>query len=138
MCQMAMLTRAEVDLLNARFGGLPTRLWHDIELLADRVHATYGDEQRLALHHLMLAVTNFKARLPIDPPPLPSPAVERAGAELVEVGDLHRDKPATWRALEQSTRGFGVPRSSALLAALWPRHHAVIDRRSLSVAFALA
>jgi hypothetical protein len=97
-----MLTAGEVDLLNAPFGGRPARLWHDIELLANRVHDA-DDVQRLALHHLMLAVMNFKARLPIDPPPVASPAIPRRVTERIEVAGLHRDDPGTWQAFQQST-----------------------------------
>ena len=131
-----MLTAAEIHTLNTRFDGRVDRLWHDIELLARRVHLADAVNERMALHHLLLAVVNVKARLWVDPPPVVDGANVPVVEERTRVAGLDRDDRSTWSAFQQSTRGMRVPRTSALLAALWPAHHVIVDWRSLSSAFA--
>jgi hypothetical protein len=133
-----MLTATEIHVLNARFGSRVARLWCDIELLARRLHQADAVDERMARHHLLLAVVNVKARLWIDPPALAGGANQSTVVERARVANLDRDDSDTWKAFQQSTRGFLVPRTSTLLAALWPAHHAVVDWRSLASAFALA
>jgi hypothetical protein len=121
-------------------------LWTDVQIIADTVHATQGVERCRAWHHLLLAAANFKAPVKMYAAALPGrvrPAHRPAGQVLqVPAGngnlEISADDPMTWRALAAGISGLGIPRTTTVLAALWPRQHVIMDWRALSAALALA
>jgi hypothetical protein len=118
-------------------------LWADVQLIADRVHATKGEERACAWHHLLLAVANFKTQATLFPPALPdgSASPHRQDALRVPLASgalkLRAEDPPTWPALSGMT-GLREPRATTLLSALWPGRHVVMDWRAPSAAVALA
>jgi hypothetical protein len=139
-----MLTKAEVQAVKG-FDPAYASLWQDVQTAADRVHLSRGTDRSWAWHHLLLAVGNFKAQMPLFPEPLP-PApggenLERGETLEVPVPDGHLtlqvEDPATWRQLSEHIRGLAVPRTTTVLSALWPGRHLIADWRSLSAAAAL-
>jgi hypothetical protein len=50
---------------------------------------------------------------------------------------LQADDQDTWRHLSERMRGLAVPRTTAILSALWPGRHLIADWRALSAAAAL-
>jgi hypothetical protein len=121
-------------------------LWKDVQAAADRVHLSRGTDRSWAWHHLLLAVGNFKSQMPLFaaqlPPALAGEHPDRG--EILEVQvpggrlTLRLRDPATWRELSERMRGLAVPRTTAVLSALWPGHHLIADWRALSAAAALA
>jgi hypothetical protein len=112
-------------------------LWDDVRTLANRFWAARNDDEaRLRWHHLVLAVGNFKRqdgrRLKPPPvPPLPDVHTDRS-AVFTPPGsdhDVDREDASSWEALHSALHGAGVATTTALLAALWPDHHVIYDRR---------
>jgi len=124
---MTMLTKAEVEAVKG-FDPAYETLWHDVQAAADRVHLTRGTDRSWAWHHLLLAVANFKAQMPLFParlPPVPGSANLQRG-DILEVPvpgrllTLRAEDPGTWRELCEGMRGLAVPRTATVLSALWP------------------
>lgn len=141
---MNMLSGAEIDAVPAMDARVAA-LWPDVERIADKVHASTGAERGLAWHHLLLAAVNFKARLKVYPPAIPegwTPVITERETELripVGAGTLvvRAEDSKTWPDLKGKVRGLGIPRTTALLSALWPGRHVIMDWRALSAALAL-
>jgi hypothetical protein len=139
-----MLTKAEVRAVKG-FGPAYKELWQDVQAAADRVHLSAGADLSWAWHHLLMAVSNFKAQAPLFPAPLPpaAPTETLERREILEVpvpgGHLtvQADDQDTWRDLSERMRGLAVPRTTAVLSALWPGRHLIADWRALSAATAL-
>jgi hypothetical protein len=140
-----MLTKAEVRTVK-RFDSAYEALWRGVQAAADRVHLARGADRSWAWNHLLLAVGNFKAQMPIFPGPLPPATASEnpARSETLEVPvpdghlTLRVEDPATWRKLSKRIRGLAVPRTTTVLSALWPGRHLIADWRALSAAAALA
>lgn len=120
-------------------------LWEDVQRVANRVHATSGNERAWAWHHLLLAVANFKTQATLFPPVLlPAPetmSLQRQDVLVVPMAvgtlELSAEDPAAWAQLSQ-LKGLREPRATTVLSALWPGRHIVMDWRALSAALALA
>jgi hypothetical protein len=119
-------------------------LWDDVLWLGRRCWQTH-EPTPLALrwHHLVLAVGNFK-RQPgrrlrpsrIDDIEQPVPVLGerfRLPSGLV----VERENQSSWQQLESALPGAGLATTTTLLAALWPEHHFVFDRRVRSATDAL-
>ena len=140
-----MLTGAEVRAAKG-FDPAYESLWQDVQAVADRVHLSRDADRSWAWHHLLLAVGNFKAHMPLFPEPLrPAPDkenLERGGTLEVPVPDGHLilrvEDSATWRELSERIRGLAVSRTTTVLSAIWPGRHLIADWRALSAAAALA
>jgi hypothetical protein len=52
--------------------------------------------------------------------------------------EVRAEDPATWRKLSAGVGGLRVPRTTAVLSALWPDRHAIMDWHALLAAIALA
>jgi hypothetical protein len=118
----------------------------DIGNLARRYVAAPLDTPEAAVcwHHLLMGVGNFKRQAPIFPASLPSiasepnkisvpdrlPIPEQGGTTLV------RDDPSTWSVLT-SIHGIRTATATAVLAALWPDDHLILDEVVLHIAGAL-
>jgi hypothetical protein len=119
-------------------------LWEDVQLIAERVHASKDEDRAWAWHHLLLAVANFKTQATLFPPALPAPAapIHRKKALKVMLASgplkLRAEDPSTWRALSSEMKGLREPRATTVLSALWPDHHVIMDWKALSAAVALA
>lgn len=141
----AGLPRAAIEHLSKEWddGGL----WEDVLWLTGRFVDAADVDKPIAWHHLLLAVGNFK-REPgrrIRPTRLAEVTEQRSeipGPAKLQVPDgnliLERDSASSWRALAARTRGMGVSTASAVLSALWPSAHVIIDRRALGAAYGLA
>jgi hypothetical protein len=120
-------------------------LWEDVQRVADRVHATSGNQRAWAWHHLLLAVANFKTQATLFPPGLlPAPetiSLQREDVLVVPMAtgtlELRAEDAATWTQLLQ-LKGLREPRATTVLSALWPGRHIIMDWRALSAALALA
>lgn len=142
---MTILTADEVRAVGG-FDSAFDGLWADVLAVADRVHDTADTERAWAWQHLLLAAANFKTHAKLFPPPLSAaprvPAQPRADALDVPIADgplaLKAEDPATWRKLSAGLTGLSVPRTTTVLAALWPDRHVIIDWRALSAAIGLA
>lgn len=142
--ETALLTTAQLEALG-NIVPVSDQLSRDLVKLAERVHATDGVDREFAWHHLLLAVANFKSERKVLLSPLPVVNQLRPGTNggvTVPIPEgvltITAEDPATWGALSDAISGLGVARASTVLAALWPARHAIIDRRSLWAAFALA
>lgn len=142
--QVPLLTTAQIDGLK-RLGERSLGLWVDIEKLARRVHGAAERDLRVEFHHLLLAVVNFKAERVVVPPPLlldgPTSDVKERDHFLIPLDArshicLSMEDPESWQAFANAVPGFGPPRTTTLLAALWPERHAIMDWRALSAAYA--
>jgi hypothetical protein len=139
-----MLTKAEAQAVKGFYPAYET-LWRDVQAAADRVHRALGTDQEWAWHHVLLAVANFKAQMPVFParlPPLPVGENFKRGDTLhvpVPGGPLtlRSEDPRTWRELSERLSGLGVPRTTTVLSALWPGRHVIADWHALSAAVAL-
>jgi hypothetical protein len=128
-----------------RFAAIYETLWQDVQAAADRVHSTAGAKRYWAWHHMLLAVANFKAQMPLFPKRLPhlqaDGDLDRRDALRVPVpGEpltLRSEDPRTWRELADHISGLGVSRTTTALSALWPGRHVIIDWRAASAAAAL-
>lgn len=115
--------------------------WSIIPSLAERAWTATDAERPFAWHHLVMAVGNFKRdariRLQLDIE-LPVDHVDRGQQPFVLPDGEHIEAsdPDTWQTLID-LKGLGIATTSAILAALWPTHHAVIDRRSRNAFVAL-
>jgi hypothetical protein len=141
---MTLLNRDEIIAL----GTLPPRvlaLWSDVEVLAAELHSADDADRPSALHHLITAILNVTS-----PQKVYLPAVNRPGATdglrqhslMLTVAPgrevkLSVDDPSSWQRLARQVSGLGIPRTTALLAALWPDQHVMIDWRAMYGAFAL-
>lgn len=142
---MPLLSAAEIEAVG-QFDSDFDKLWMDVQLVADRVHETEGDQRAWAWQHLLLAVANFKAWAELRLPSLPVisrfPDPQRREVLTVPVAhgviNLHAEEAATWDSLCASFYGLGVPRTTTVLSALWPDRHVIMDWRALSSAVALA
>lgn len=116
-------------------------LWDDIAWLALRTwEAPDDEERRLRWHHLVMAVGNFKRQggRRLRPVQLASvlafgsasrrDQIHIPGGPMVACEDL-----ASWKELERSLHGAAAATTTALLAALWPTRHYVLDWRVLAV-----
>jgi hypothetical protein len=119
------------------------KLWDDVLHIADQVHVADTVSRQWAWHHLLLATANFKADRKVFPAPLPPRAEATTRVSPLDlklpqgVLVLDCEDAETWPRLTDM-HGLGVSRASAVLAALWPYGHAIIDWRALSIAAALA
>lgn len=110
------------------------RVWRNVEVLASRLFETLdrqGQPDPETLHHLLLAVGNFKRQagdihLPVDMGDLATGPRAKSLVLPGGLGQLHRDDVASWQRLDQIP-GLGIPTASCLLAALWPDSHAIMD-----------
>lgn len=124
---------------------LAARLWVDIEKLATRFVSLApggGADAAVAWHHFVLAVGNFKRQAPIHPA-LGRIDVANDGGDAPEVlrvpetfGTLRRDDPETWATLTLID-GVQTATATAILAALWPHHHFILDEWVLHIAGAM-
>jgi hypothetical protein len=110
-------------------------LWEDVMSLSRRCweDCSSGDAA-LRWHHLVLAVGNFKRQAGRMSPPRisglsESPGVSRETFRIPSGLVLHRDEEDSWRELEAGFHGVGLATATTLLAALWPEHHFIFDRR---------
>ena len=109
------------------------------------MHLSMGTDRSWAWQHLLLAVGNFKAHMPLFPEPLPpapdSENLKRGETLEVPVPDGHLtlrvEDSATWRELSECIRGLAVPRTTTVLSAIWPGRHLIADWRALSAVAAL-
>jgi|ERR1039457_858490 hypothetical protein len=139
-----MLTKAEAQAVKG-FDPAYEALWRDVQAAAGRVHRAVGTDREWAWQHVLLAVANFKAQMPLFPaqlPPLPVGENFKRGDTLkvpVPGGPLtlRSEDPRTWRELSERVSGLGVPRTTTVLSALWPGRHVIADWRALSAAVAL-
>jgi hypothetical protein len=122
-------------------------LWIDIDRLALRFeYATdrNGAETAEAWHHLFLSIGNFKRQSPIFLASLPEIAQRREEFIVPDVFfipeldgfRLERELPSSWCQLT-SLVGVRTATATAVLAALWPRHHFIFDSLVLRIAGAL-
>ena len=136
---MKMLVREEIDLVGPIDPKLAA-LWSDVQLLADSVHVSTGAARKLAWHHLLLAAGNYKAQAPLFvlafPDTLEPRRVRREQTPAVRAGDnllkVRAEAPSTWQELERRIHGLGISRTTAVLSALWPGQHSIMDWRTLS------
>ena len=123
-------------------------LWDDVLVLSQILwdQAEGSHEQWTAFHHLLMAVGNFKReggrrihaprlRLRGGVPPSPSP-----GPHLRLQRDDFVDTlgPDDGPQLEHAVRGLGLVSATAVLSALWPSQHAIMDVRAHNAAIALS
>lgn len=118
--------------------------WSWVEHAAARVRRTAGTKGcHEAVVTLLCAVGNFKRQAPIF---LGAPATEveeqQASPAPIELVGLQPDvtvdaEPEAVQTLTQVT-GIGTATATAVLAGLYPRDHAIMDRRSAPVAAAWA
>lgn len=141
---MSLLTPNEISRL-APFDKSASQLWNHIQTLAWRVHHSTEPDLAREFHHLVLAVCNFKANIKVYPPSpvddVPSHPIAKDSL-LISLAEgrtlqLHVDDPASWKKIAEAVPGLGVPRTSTLLAALWPEQHVIIDWKALAAACAL-
>lgn len=120
---------------------LARRFW----ILYHAYDGSWSDDLTTVWHHLLLAVANFKRQagrivgipsLPVVPigDHLRRDAVVVSPARLTIARD--GDEFAQRRTFNRM-RGFGVATGSALLAALWPSHHLIVDRLAFATALVL-
>jgi len=156
MAQFEGLTLSAVGKYAPRFAKQPAaHLWEDVEALAASVWTQYTDlldaddpwppDLASTWHHLLLGVANFKRERWVDP----QLRVEKDRVVDAHTSDglrivfpdgtrhqVRRDdqSPAPDHGLS-AFHGFGsAPTGSALLAALWPKSHLIVDRRAYAVA----
>lgn len=119
-------------------------LWKDVQWLAGSLWSApeSSAERSVAWHHLIMAVGNFKRQSgrrlhPGHLSTLPPRDRERDTSFLIP-GTSHRlirDDEATWWAWP--LHGAGVATRTAVLAALWPEQHHILDWRVLAATVAL-
>lgn len=135
---MSMMDRTEV-LAWCKIAPANESLWADVMYLASRFKA---DQNRERWHHLLLAVGNFKrdGNRKIYPPSLRSadnlpistnPILAPEGTTI----DPHDAR--SW-PLASTTSGVAVATGTAILAAVWPSLHVIMDYKALASAIALA
>ena len=95
-----MLTKAEVRAVK-RFNPAYESLWQDVQAAADAVHLSMGTDRSWAWQHLLLAVGNFKAHMPLFPEPLP-PAPDSENLKRGETLEVR----GAGRAPDPAGRGF--------------------------------
>lgn len=121
--------------------------WQDVEYVAWLfLTADPSDDEQTALrwHHFLMAVGNFKrstgpivpAHLPRRPHHFVAPAkfdhpLLGGGRAKVDVND-----PGTWRLLTM-VHGLGVATATAVLSAIWPGRHVIVDERDSRATVAL-
>lgn len=119
-------------------------------MLAERFKKIASDDSqaaRLAWHHLVLAVGNFKRQAPIHLERLPGtlsddPSEHSPTVWIPEDGGftLHADDERlperTWDRL-LCGRGIETATATAILAALWPQRHVIFDVWVANVANAI-
>ena len=145
------LTADQVHSLTGRWEAKKplVQAWADIEVLADRFLVCEAEsfDATDRWHHLLMAVGNFKRRggliLPAvlpraaagdqadRPERIVIPGAHGQGSE-VKCGD-----PKTWLRLTKSVRGLSVPTATALLSALWPDYHVIVDQNDRDAAVGL-
>ena len=148
------LTKEEVLAAASRWGGQrrPAWLsqWSAIETIADDTWRTSADEpelQRRLWVFLVYSIGNFKRQgnTGIFPFPAPWTIAPRQGRAIRKpVLSIPLLNPAIVILRKGTTehlshlRGLAsAPTGSTLLSALWPGHHAIIDRRDFQAAVAL-
>ncbi len=142
---------------------LPDRdLTVDIRILAARFAGAEANRDdpatsRLAWHHLLMAVSNLKSRGSslhvgsasshyldavsptlvdsfVIPAPSPGVAEPQTGPAAACV---RADDPSSWETLISAVRGLTVTAATAVLAAVWPDKHAMIDNLSVGTLIGL-
>ena len=149
------ITREEVLSAEHRWGGHDRAAWESqwlaIETIADDIWSTPSDDaDRLRRLWIMLtyAIGNFKRQgntgiFPLPSPwklaPLPGQSEPRATLSIpVNSTTVTLNFNGTTQGLKGVTRGLAsVPTGSTLLAALWPKDHAIMDIRDFQVAVGL-
>ena len=117
-----------------------TELWKDVEILAARyrnaVHRG-ADDANIQWHHLVLAIGNFKRQSPIQIGPLR--LTESGSAELEEIKvpetGVSVKRCGPWEGL--LTKGIRTATATAILAALWPSEHMILDEWVLHIGNAI-
>jgi hypothetical protein len=133
----------EVDVEYARRRGQALVTWSWVEHAAAGVWASPDSEKRRgAVVALLCAVGNFKRQTPISlgheaakpTPPERSTSIDLPGLGTQVVVDGF---PQSVEALTR-LQGIGTATATAVLSALFPEHHAIMDVRSAPVAAAWA
>jgi hypothetical protein len=110
------------------------QLWDDVRRLVHRLSTDQNVD--LAWHHVVMAVGNFKRQTPIEYF-LPSLQGELQEVSTACVTVYFDERPIeldattfkAWRKELTDVTGIGVPTATTILAALWPKEHAIFDRR---------
>lgn len=119
-------------------------LWDNIRWLAQRFWDTpqSSQDERVAWHHLVMAIGNFKRQSGRRLHPAQLHALEEVAASrssFVVPGTavlVARDTSDTWMRL--CLPGMATATRTTLLAALWPDHHHVLDWRVLCATVGVA
>lgn len=108
-------------------------LWDEIQQLVGVASAQNFNS--LSLRHILYAIGNFKRQggtiLRLQGL-LPLPPVGRGQVpSSIAFGSVHlsASSPSTWRNLENAAPGLAVSTTTALLSALWPEDHVIMDQR---------
>lgn len=110
-----------------------------VQLGGELLDASSEQERRRAWALLLYAVGNIKrSAANLHPPAFveQAPALADRSPSFpcpTRTGEIQvdRDSLETWRRMEKETHGLGVATSTTVLAALWPHHHAILDRYTL-------
>lgn len=131
-----------IERLSGMYPKGTAELWFEIRALAERFLGSPETDRSHAWHALLFAAGNFKRQggTVIMPPDLAeADSISEAPDEISVpgVGRVERDGAASWERLEKKVTGLGLATTTTLLSALWPRHHAVMDIRTLGAVCAL-
>lgn len=135
-----------ITALSAAWGGEnAVRAWSDIEWVAQQFMNRASSHQvdaTITWHHLVVAVGNFKRSTGRNYPanlPLPSPGFQAQDKFTIPAHslDVYAGATESWRHLTDAVYGFDVPTATALLSAVWPGQHVIIDRRDTVAAVGL-
>jgi hypothetical protein len=129
------------------WGPGPSGVWEDVEFVARLFLAVDPDDaeqQALRWHHLLVAVGNFKRSTgPIVPTRLPpglgtfiSPTKFNYPLPTGGQATILVDDQDSWRLLTE-VDGLGVATATAVLSAIWPGDHVIVDERDSRAAVAL-
>lgn len=138
----ALAESAEQDAIDAWANRFPrgTRgLWQGIRACARRLAESDAQDLPAATHAFLYAVGNFKRQSPIFPAGWDEEAADWEAPPSVDLWEgiaLSRDDDQTWEQLTL-IRGIGIPTATTVLAALWPKTHAVFDVMTVQAAVAL-